>query len=583
MSFPRSSERGSPPIGAHRAIGDRRSAALITPTATIDWWCAPRFDSPPVLWSLLDSNGAMARFENVTAVDVATAAAGAATWTRLDTECGAVEVHDAMIEGRVLRVVRALHNDLSLVHHCTLGGFDHSRASGPYVHQLQARQGVDVALVIGPDGIELVDPSTTRQAITETLSRFGRDNHNVRSRHHADRVRDALDVMNVCSYGETGTVVAAITTSLPENPGGDRNFDYRYSWLRDGSLAASVAALHGRLDIGRDHLTFVADLSARVFESPVFTVDGGRVPTERRIGGTEGWDGSRPVRVGNAAAEQVQFDALGFVVEAVSTYTREGGRLTRALWHTTCLIADRCTQDDPVLTSGIWELREPQRVVSADIGRWIALDRASRVARRRRPWTRHRRRWLECRDSLAERILSELRDDGRIPQIYGGDPDHLDASALLIVMFGILDTRDPRAQPLVDAHIRVLGEGAHLRRYPSALDDGFQQPEATFVPCSWWTVTALAAIGRLDQATERADELCRSLPRLMSEEFDPATGEALGNTPLLWAHVEAARALRVLEVQELRGGRWGGAGVLAENLYRRADRRAQAGRRRMRR
>jgi GH15 family glucan-1,4-alpha-glucosidase len=145
-------------------------------------------------------------------------------------------------------------------------------------------------------------------------------------------------------------------------------------------------------------------------------------------------------------------------------------------------------------------------------------------------------------------VLGVLGADGSLPQSYDDDTNRFDASALLVVMFGMLSGDDPRAAALVDRHLRELGDGVHMRRY-SAMDDGFHGREATFVPCSWWAVTALSAIGRHDAADERCDALCRELPRLLAEEFDPATGESRGNLPLVWSHAEAARALHVLRVR----------------------------------
>jgi hypothetical protein len=180
---------------------------------------------------------------------------------------------------------------------------------------------------------------------------------------------------------------------------------------------------------------------------------------------------------------------------------------------------------------------------------------------------------LRSRDDLRARVLAELRADGLLPQSYGGSPDRLDASGLLIVMFGMLDCRESRARALVEAHLGVLSVASHLRRYVP-FDDGFAPGEATFVPCSWWAVTALAAVGQLDAARRRADALCTDLQRLLSEQFDPTTKESLGNAGLVWAHAEMARALRVLDVAELRR-RWGRPGIALERLSRRPRRLAR--------
>ena len=169
----------------------------------------------------------------------------------------------------------------------------------------------------------------------------------------------------------------------------------------------------------------------------------------------------------------------------------------------------------------------------------------------------------ECR----ERVLGELRDDGRLPQVYGGHPDDADAAGLLMVIFRLLDRRDRRAAGLVDAHLRLLGAGPFLYRYEPGRDDGFAGVEGAFVPCSWWAVSALAALGRLEEAEERADALCAVLPPLLPEEIDPGTGLGLGNTPLVWSHMEMARALHLLDAAAVRR-RFGVAGVIVWRLGR---------------
>lgn len=538
-------------IGTLRLVGDGRSVFLLTPDAGVVWWCTPRVDADPTLWSLLDSHGPAAVFDDVEAVSQAPSPAGAMTWTRLSARCGIVEVRDGLVGGRLTRIVRCVDAVLDVCHRVGAKVFGQPGAVEWTSTQLTAEPGDWVGLAIARGGVERIDGPAAERALNDIQAVFERADRGRDSGQHADRVRDAFAVITALSYAPTGAVPAAATTSVPESIGGDRQFDYRYAWLRDGSLAASVAALHNRMRLAADFLGFIERMADRVFEAPLFTVDGGPVPRETYVDNVSGLHESTPIRVGNAAVDQLQFDALGFVVEAVSTYTREGGRLHRNMWRLVRTIADRCCDAEPADSNGIWEFRERQPFVSADIGRWITLDRALRTARRRRPWTR-RRHWRRERDAAAARVLQELRSDGRLPQIYGGDPDNVDASALLIVMFGMLAGEDPRARTLVNAHLDRLSEGVFLRRYRRGKTDEFVGDDATFTPCSWWAVTALSATGQHKQARRRADALCDALPRLLSEQFDPASSLSLGNTPLVWAHAELARALRVLEVESTR-------------------------------
>ena len=236
--------------------------------------------------------------------------------------------------------------------------------------------------------------------------------------------------------------------------------------------------------------------------------------------------------------------------------TRKARRLSAEGLQIVRTLADRACERVDERSNGIWELRTPASLVSADIGRWLALDRALRITRMTRPWARGRRKWRRARNDARTRVLAAIAPDGSLPHAYGADS--VDASALLLVVFGLLKPGDPRAARLVDATIHVLGCGPLLYRYPPDGSDGFAGGEAPFVPASWWAVTALARLGR-KEAQARADELCGMLPALLPEEFDPVRNEALGNTPLVWSHAECARALFELDRQRrlrAKAARW---------------------------
>jgi uncharacterized membrane protein len=358
---------------------------------------------------------------------------------------------------------------------------------------------------------------------------------------------------------------------LPEAAGHDRQFDYRYTWLRDASLSTAVAALLGRGDDARRYLAFVhrAWGDQDLLTQPMLTIRGGQVPDERVIDDVAGWAGSGPVRVGNGASQQRQYDSLGLFAEAVSVYVQVGGELDGRTWTLVRRLADQIAEDDPDQvkdSNGIWEVREAQPLVDGDIGRWLLLDRALWIARGWRPWTR-RQHWKSARDTIRERILSAIGEDGLLPQAYGDDPGTPDASALMAVAFGMFDAGDQRAGRLVDGLIARLGAGPYLYRYPPGGDDGFSGVEGAFLPMSFLAVTALAQLGRVEEAEQRLDLLCAGLPRLLSEEVDPQTGQLLGNTPLVWSHAELARASYVLDAAKRRA-RWGSAGAWAWRLQR---------------
>ncbi|MBW3556929.1 MAG: hypothetical protein KY454_08340 [Actinobacteria bacterium] len=581
-----------PSIAAHRLLSSGRSAALLRPDGEIDWWCAPNYDDRPLLWALLDPGGAASVWERTRLASIEGPPAGPAARSLLRTRDGLVETLDGLVpsgaDGVVLvRAVRSADGGpVPLRHRLTVGGFDgdFGQWRGPVTEVGDLRvtvttggtqeargRALTCSLTAGTDwaGVAVSVGNSDAPSLQELVAeleaaeaRSGRRRHRVRlPRRHPGRAVDALDVLRACTFAPTGAVVAAPTTSLPEAPGGDRQFDYRYCWLRDAALGVSVAALLGEQDAAKHYLQFVNHVaSGRVPHSPLFSISGGPVPEERDVAGVRGWAGSLPIRVGNDATNQAQYDALGMVVEAVSVYLQTGGSLDDQTWATVTAIADDAATAPSGPSSGIWELREERHLVSADIGRWLALDRAIWIARGWRPLA-HRRHWKQARQQLRERVLEALTDDGLLPQTYDG-PARADASALMVPLFGMLGRKDPRASRLIDATLRELRAGPYLYRYEPDESDGFTGREGAFIPMCWWAVSALAAVGRVEEARDRLDELCRRLPRLLAEEVDPATDEALGNVPLVWSHIELARALYLVDAAERRA-RWGAAGLWA--------------------
>ncbi len=578
-----------PAVGAHRVLADGDTAALLRRDGEIDWWCLPRFDSAPVLWSLLDPDGSCARWTDVRGVEWDETPAAPALSTLLRSDTSRIECLDGFVDDALVRCVRALDADLDLTHELGLGGFGvaepqwgegsvalpvgtvHVRGGeatydgGRALHRFRAPRGQWQALVISLD----VGPQGDAEVLHERLvaARRTADEGIAAARvpHlHAERCRDALRVLEACA-APTGAVVASLTTSLPEALPGDRQWDYRYSWLRDAALATSAASLLGAGTAAGQFLAFAVGVLGDdpMGSSPVTTVDGGQVPDEVEIDGVAGWGGAQPVRTGNAAHSQVQHDALGLFVEAVSMHVQTGGSVDDATWAVVEKIADGLADlvlDDAIEpSSGVWELREPKLLVSEDVGRWLALDRAVWLGRLR---LRRTRRWRTARDVLAKRVLGAIRDDGTLPMAYDEPDGPTDVTALFVPLFGM--RRGEQAQRMVLGTLDRLGAGPVLYRYePTTSDgmawDGLRGHEATFLPVSFMAVGALAAVGLRDEARDRLDGLCALLPRLIPEMWDPVEDRGLGNVPLVWSHMELARAVYVLDALDRRA-RWGPVG-----------------------
>ena len=511
----------APPLEAHRAIGDGHTVALVRPDAEVDWWCVPAMDADPLLWSLLDPDGGAARL-----LDTAPARGSAADdpprgrspgpWcaprtvrSRSSTpSCRARSAAPRWCGCSMLPTDRSTSATRS-----TPAGSASARrdgtgprwttsvadgtctASGPRRGASSPRGGVVAELTVGRDGdrgrpdaaiIITADPTIdlrlddlAARVDAARAAAVGGGTSISGLALHPERVRDAFLVMQVCTYEPTGAVVAAPTTSLPEAPGHDRQFDYRYSWLRDSSMAASVAAQLGQVEMSRRHLCFIEELGPeRLLTSPLFRVDGGAVPAEREISGVQGWAGSRPVRVGNAATLQVQYDGPGFVNEAIDIHVQRGGELTPDLWSIVTAIADRSAEPDHVATSGIWELRRPDHLVVADTGRWMALDHAVRLGEHQHLEVAPR--WRHARDAAHDRVLRAVQPHG-LPQSYAGPP-RPDASALLNVICGMITPDDPRSHVVVDGVIDQLARRPLVWRYPADATDGFSGREGRVHP-----------------------------------------------------------------------------------------------------
>jgi GH15 family glucan-1,4-alpha-glucosidase len=610
------------PIADYGFLSDCHTGALVAPDGAIDWLCVPRFDSPSVFGSLLDRGAGMFRFGpfGINVPSGHTYEPGTNTLiTAWKTPSGWALVRDALTLGPrrgedsvtphtrpptdedaehvLVRTVICIDGQVEVELVCE-PAFDYGRTPAEWSltddrHSADA-SGAGVTIRLRTDmllGVEanrtrarhtlregeqafcslswaegLAGPATLDEANGQlaATNRFWRNwLAGARIPDHGLRPliqRSALAIKGL-TYMPTGATVAALTTSLPETPGGARNWDYRFTWIRDSTF--TLQALHFlNLDWeANEFMQFIADLERNEDGGLqiMYGIDGRRDLTESTREDLSGYAGAHPVRIGNGAFDQRQNDVFGAALDSVLLHTRRSQRLPRRLWPLVDAQA-RCATAvwrDP--DQGIWEARgKPQHYVSSKLMCWVALDRASKLAEIRGE-NGLAAEWGRTAAEIKVDILEHGVDKrGVLTQHY--DTEALDASTLLAALFGFLPPTDKRLRASVLAIADELSENGYVLRYRTdQTDDGMSGKEGTFVICSFWLVSALGLIGELQRAREQMARLTKvaSPLGLYAEEFDTETGQHLGNFPQAFSHlalVEAAGTIIIGErVAELTG------------------------------
>lgn len=599
-----------PPIADYGFLSDCEVTALIAPSGNVEWMCLPRMDSPSVFGTILDRGAGGFRLGPADIMVPASRRYLPGTMileTSWESHGGWIIVRDVLLIGPwhheqelsrthrrsptdydadhvLLRTVRCVQGGVQVVLDCA-PAFDYGRKPAHWqytssgYHQGVARaEATELELTLttdmrigfeGPRAMartfiregetrfcalswsEHTPPLTFEEAYQRLvwtahhwqhwLARGNFPDHRWRS--HLQR--SALTLKGL-TYANTGAVTAAATTSLPETPQGERNWDYRYSWIRDSSLT-----LWGLYSLGfdweaNDYFYFIADLAERDDELQiVYGLDGERELDEITLDHLNGYEGARPVRVGNAAYRQRQHDVWGAVIESVYLHARSRDHLDERLWPILKRLVEQALEHWREPDCGMWEVRgEPKHFTSSKLMCWVAADRGARLARLREEW-QIADHWQAAADEIHDDICTNSVDQrGVFTQYYASST--LDASVLLMPLCRFLPPDDARMRATVLAIADELSVDGLVCRYQVAeTDDGLSGEEGTFTICSFWLVSALSVIGE----HQRARELCEKLLsyasplELFAEEIDPRSGRHLGNFPQAFTHLALINAV----------------------------------------
>ncbi|MEV6649514.1 glycoside hydrolase family 15 protein [Streptomyces sp. NPDC051219] len=594
-------------IEDYALIGDLQTAALVGRDGSVDWLCLPRFDSAACFAALLgDQQNGHWR--------IAPEGAGNCTYRRYadeslilesvwETEAGTVKVTDFMPQRDrapdVVRIIEGLSGEVAMGSTLRLR-FDY----GNIVPWMRRSDGHRVAIA-GPDSVwlrsepavktwgkrnatystftvaagervafvltwhpsheprpELVDPF---EALQHSLEDWQEWSGRCRYRGpYREAVLRSLITLKALTYAPTGGIVAAPTTSLPEEIGGVRNWDYRYCWLRDSTLTLGSLISAGYLDEAaawRDWLLRAvagdpADLQI------MYGLAGERRLPETELPWLRGYESSAPVRIGNAAVTQLQLDVYGEVIDSLHLARIAGLVAEKNAWHLQLSLLGFLEDSWRKPDEGLWEVRGPRRhFVHSKVMAWVAADRAVRALEAEPTLSGSVGRWRVMREEVHREVCEKGYDPVRntFTQFYGSE--ELDAATLLIPRVGFLPPDDPRVVGTIDAVRDELGHGGFVRRYstqgsrPGAPVDGVPGDEGTFLACSFWLADALRMTGRVKEAREVFERLLslRNDVGLLAEEYDPLSGRQLGNFPQAFSHIGLVGTALALDWEETAG------------------------------
>ncbi|HMD57404.1 MAG TPA: glycoside hydrolase family 15 protein [Solirubrobacteraceae bacterium] len=587
------------PIADYGLLADCNSAALVARDGSIEWLCMPRYDSPAVFARMLDRDAGLWSITPTAEYHVERRylSGTLVIETTFTTETGRVRLTDAMLfaDGQrhhdlglnapheLARLVEGVEGSVELAMELaprpeyglvnplfrrvegggrTFGGPNQIAVSAGVPVQIDrgtmratftATAGQNVGFALRWAAIEQTAPEPTAPElvsarIADTVEgwRSWEREHDIYDGPHRELVRLSSRVLKGLTYRPTGAIVAAPTTSLPETIGGERNWDYRYAWIRDSSLTLEALYIGACSDEAENFLSFMtssAGGSAREGSLQImYGIAGEHDLSERELPHLRGWRESSPVRVGNGAWGQTQLDVYGELLNSLHLYSERIGEFHPEIKRFVADLADAAAARWGEQDAGMWEMRgEPRHHLSSKVLCWTALDRAIKLAPQLGDYAKVEQ-WTAEREKIREAILSRGWSEKRKAYAQSFESDELDAAQLLMPLVGFLPGTDERMRSTIDAIADELTEDGLVLRYRNAAGlnaDGLTGEEGTFVICSFWLVSALARAGEVDRAEALFDQLAGYANDLglLAEEIDTASGEQLGNFPQAFSHV----------------------------------------------
>ena len=602
----------SQPIDDYGLLADCHSAALVERHGSIDWLCMPRYDSPAVFARILDPDAGhwSIRPSREFRSSRRYLPGSLVIETTFETDSGTVRLVDAMAfaEGQrghdlgleprheLLRLVEGVSGSVELAMALaprpeyglvlplfrrtetggrTFGGPNQIAVNadvpvdvtGPDMHAsftVSEGEQVGFALRWAPVESSMPEPCAAdrvAERIDDTVEgwRSWEADHDIYEGPHRDLVRFSTRVLKGLTYRPTGAIVAAATTSLPETVGGERNWDYRFAWIRDASLTLEALYIGACTEEAENFVSFMTSSAGGRTDHSLqimYGIGGEHDLSERELPHLRGWRDSRPVRVGNGAWGQTQLDVYGELLNSLYLYREQLGELHPEIQQFTADLADTAARRWIERDQGMWEMRgEPRHHLSSKMLCWVALDRAVKLAPKLGEYAKAEE-WAEERDRIRAAVLERGWSEKQQAYAQSFDSDELDAAQLLMPLVDFLPATDERMRSTIEAIARELTEDGLVLRYRNdeGLNaDGLTGEEGTFVICSFWLVACLAQAGEVERAEALFDQLVGSANDLglLAEEIDTANDELLGNVPQAFSHIGLIKA--AWEIDQARG------------------------------